>query len=236
MTDDDTTYLFLSGAGLPGWIWDDVRAMLPDRSCSLVGPRPVQSRARIRDHADAAVGGLAGTGPVVVIAHSIGGGVAGHVAARLGDRVRGIVAVSAVMPKPGRSFLSALPLPQRVITDLVMRLAGTRPPASAVRAGVAAGLHPDLTERLIADMVAESPRLFRDPAAALGARSARYVITARDRELPVALQRRSARELGAPSLSLPTGHLPMLEAPEAIAAVISEVEAEWRDHSPRCPT
>lgn len=228
MTNSDMTFLFLSGAGLPSWIWDDVRAQLPDRDFSVVGPRPTASRASVRDYADAAVRELPDAGPVVVVAHSVGGVVAGHVAARLGDRVRGVIAVSAVVPGPGSSFLAALPWPQRVIVDVVMRLAGTRPPASAVRAGVAAGLSKELTERIVADVVAESPRLFRDGAAELTASTARYILTEHDRELSPKSQRLHARTLGRPIVTLPTGHLPMLEAPEAVAEVIVDVAAASR--------
>ena len=48
-----------------------------------------------------------------------------------------------------------------------------------------------------------------------------YVITTRDKELPEALQSSSADRLGGSFRErLDTGHLPMLEQPEAMAAVI----------------
>jgi len=49
----------------------------------------------------------------------------------------------------------------------------------------------------------------------------RHVVTTDDRELPVALQETSAVELGAEPTRLATGHLPMLQKPAELVALLA---------------
>ena len=114
-----------------------------------------------------------------------------------------------------------MPFPNRVVLGLVMRVLGTRPPEKALRAQ-AAGLPEPVVDALVSDFVPESQRYYRDAAQETVAPAHRgYVCTTRDDELPEALQRSFARRLGveAPE-ELATGHLPMLEDPDALAGKI----------------
>ncbi|WP_225753104.1 alpha/beta fold hydrolase [Actinotalea sp. Marseille-Q4924] len=214
--------LLVSGAGLPAWVWDGTRAALADTHASTVAARPTPvSTARLPDYVEAAVA-AAPPGRFAVVAHSSGGLVGAEVARLLPDRVVALLAVCAVVPGPGGSFLSAMPAPQRWVLRAAMRVAGTRPPDSAVRRGLAAGLDRTATERLLTDLTAESARLYRDGTtrAPLPVRRG-YVRTSRDRELPTPLQERFAERLDASwCADLDTGHLPMLERPDATADTI----------------
>lgn len=162
--------------------------------------------------------------------HSSGGIIGAELARLAPDRVNALLAVSAVLPRPGASFLSSMPFPNRILLSAVMRFAGTRPPVAAIRRGVGAGLDEGVVDRLIADVVPESIGLYRGRASdgRLPARRG-YVMTARDEELPAAVQQRFADDFDAPwQESLATGHLPMLEAPESLAEVI----ARFLDRTP----
>lgn len=216
--------LFIGGSGLSGWIWDEVRAGLGETSRDRVADRPAAgTRASLRDYAAAALDS-APDGEFTVVAHSSGGVIAAELARRFPGRVSALLGVSAVIPAPGRSFVATMPVPQRWILGLVMGLTGTRPPASAIRRGLAHGMDEELTGRIISGFIPESRRLFRDRTASgtwAGRRG--YVLTTRDRELPLAVQRKSAQTLGAEwTRELPTGHLPMLEDPQALTAVITD--------------
>jgi len=220
--------LFLSGAGLPAWIWDEVRHRLDGSPETLVAPRPERGSAGHRgsgpglsDYVDAAIDALP-AGPVTIVAHSAGGIVGAEIARRAPDRVLGFLAVSAIVPGPGGSFLTAMPLPNRWVLGAVMRVAGTRPPDSAIRGTLAHGIEERAVARLLADFTPEPQGFYRDrtgPQPWAGRRG--YVLTAADRELPPRLQRRFAARLDAPwRRELATGHLPMLENPGALAATI----------------
>ena len=219
MPETPTPILFVSGAGLPTWIWDGVRANLTDRP-TYVADRPADAGASLADHAVAALEAVSAE-QFVVVAHSAGGMVASKILELQRERVIGLLGVSAWVPAPGGSFLSSLPFPNRLVLSLMMRVLGTRPPEKAVRAQ-AAGLTPAVVEDLVRDFVPESQRYYRDPAgeAPFPWRTG-YVCTTADRELPVALQRSFAQRLGVERpQELGTGHLPMLEQPAVLARMV----------------
>ena len=215
--------LFLSGAGLPAWIWDETRQILDERHAVRVAAQPARvAKASLRDYAEAAIDS-APAGRFAVIAHSAGGVVGAEIARLAPERVSGFLAVTAVIPKPGGSFISAMPAPNRWVLDVAMRFAGTRPPDSAIRRRLAHGLHDQVTDRIIADFTPESPGLYRDKTTHRSWSGWRgYVLTTRDRELPIALQQRCAQRLGpAWQDDLDTGHRPMIENPQALAGSIT---------------
>lgn len=218
-----TPVLLLSGAGLPAWIWDGVRAALAVESA--VAPRPLALDASLDDYARAALGAAPGE-RFVVVAHSSGGVVAARLLGMAPERVRGLLALAAVLPRPGESFVRAMPFPRRLVLGAVMRIAGTRPPQSAVRSSLAAGLPPEVQDRIVADLVTESQRYFRDLVGPWAAPAqSRYVPAERDEELPLPMQRRFGALLTETATPLPTGHLPMLEDPGAVASAIGSLPA-----------
>lgn len=216
--------LFIGGSGLSAWIWDDVLKHLGEQQADTVAARPsAGARASLQEYVDAAIDS-APEGKFAVVAHSSGGVIGAEVARRVPGRVDKLLAVSAVIPAPGRSFLATTPIPNRWVLSLAMRFADTRPPASMIRKGLAYGLPEDVVEKVVEEFVPEGRRLFRDKTGS-GALAGRrgYVFTTADRELPLKLQRQSADRLGAGwTAELPTGHLPMLEEPERLAETITE--------------
>jgi pimeloyl-ACP methyl ester carboxylesterase len=218
------TILLISGAGLPAWIWDDVQQLLGGPDHVRIAARPVRiAGAGMRDYAEAAIGS-APTGRFAVVAHSSGGVIGAEIARLAPDRVSAFLAVTAVIPKPGGSFLSAMPAPNRWVLGAVMRFAGTRPPNTVIRRGLAHGLDDQTADRIIADFTPESPDLYRDKIGRHSWSGRRgYAFTERDRGLPIAVQRRSAQRLGHDWTDhLDTGHLPMIENPHALAGSITE--------------
>ena len=218
------TILFISGAGLPEWIWDDVQQLLGGSDDVGVAARPARiAGAGLRDYAEAAISS-APTGRFAVVAHSSGGVIGAEIARLAPERVSAFLAVTAVIPKPGGSFLSAIPAPNRWVLGAVMRFAGTRPPNTAIRRGLAHGLDDQTTDHIIADFAPESVGLYSDKVARHSwSGRCGYVFTDRDRELPIAVQRRSAQRLGHDWTDhLDTGHLPMIENPHALAGTIVE--------------
>ena len=214
--------LFLSGAGLPTWIWDQVRQDLP--LASVVAARPSTRAASVTDHAQAALACAPDGDDLVLVAHSAGGVVASELTALAPARVSAVLAVCAVVPAAGGSFTSSLPFPQRILLPLVMRVAGTRPPESAVRKGLAAGLDEDTVQRLLRDVSSEDRAYFTSRVRAGQPVPVRgYVSTSEDAELSPALQQRYAERLSATfRRQLPGGHLPMLLHPRDLAGAITD--------------
>lgn len=213
--------LFISGAGLPAWIWDEVRSHMSGSHETQVAPRPLSSTAGVREYAEAAIDS-APDGRFVIVAHSAGGVVGTEVVRLAPERVTGFLGVCATIPSPGGSFITAMPVPNRWILSIAMRLGGTRPPESAICKTLSYGLDEQTVDRLIAGFMPEPQNYYRERIGeqTLGVPRG-YVITHADRELPTALQERFAAKLGVEwQHELPTGHLPMLETPDALAETI----------------
>lgn len=213
--------LFLGGAGLPAWIWDDVRDDLIGVAKSAVARYPRGGDKSLADYADAAAAQMPWP-RFAVVAHSIGGVVAAELMARHPKRVAGILAVTAVIPRPGQSFLHCMPLPNRLVLRTVLRLAGTRPPAKALRTGLAGGLSDGLAERIVTDFDPESVGLYLDVASARELPPVRaYLQTTDDKEVDAPTQRRSTQVLEpAWTTQLRTGHLPMLQDPPGVSQAV----------------
>jgi pimeloyl-ACP methyl ester carboxylesterase len=212
--------LLLSGAGLPSWIWDDLRAALDVES--RVASRP-DSMASLAQYADRALADADGWDTFHVVAHSAGGVVGSELVARAPDRVAGFLGISACIPEDGGSFLAAQPFPQRLVLGLVVRLVGTRPPAKEIREGLCLGASPEQAERIVEEFVPESPRLYRDPASprTFPNRSS-YLLTERDTQFRPEQQQVYAARLGGRVRPLSTAHLPMLERPGELAEAVTE--------------
>ncbi len=212
--------LLLSGAGLPVWIWDDVRRALPVESRVATYPR---GRSTLADHGRTTLEMVADWPSLHVVAHSVGGVVAAAMAALAPDRVTAVTGVCAVVPRGGSSFVASLPTPQRQVMGAMVRLLGTRPPERVLRSGLCRGLDDAVADRVVADFAPESRRLYLDR---VGRHSwpgtTAYVATTADPEFPVALQERYAATLGAQPVTIDSGHLPMLERPAALAELLSQ--------------
>ncbi|MDO9410312.1 alpha/beta fold hydrolase [Patulibacter sp.] len=227
MVSPTTPLLLIGGAGLPAWIWDDVRAALPRTRPTAVAERPDPSAPRtLEAYAAAALDG-APWRHFVLVGHSIGGVIAGAVVARTPDRVRGVVGIAASFPEPGRSFFGALPFPQRLVVPAITRVAGTRPPDRMLRGGYARDLPAPVVDRLVDDFAPESQELYRDPVPPVSwPPRTGYLRTTADRDMPRAAQDRYATTLEAERVEeLATGHLPMLQDPEGTAAAIERLLA-----------
>jgi pimeloyl-ACP methyl ester carboxylesterase len=217
--------LFISGAGLPAWIWDDVRARLGTET--RVAERPIEGDATLAEYVDAALASAEGWGRFMVVAHSAGGVIASGLVARESPRVAGVLGIAASFPEPGTSYLDALPFGPRHLTSAVMRIAGTRPPTRQIEKVLCRGLEAALAHRIAAEFRPEAQHLYRDPVpnAAMPAERL-YVVTTSDPTSATSAQRYHAARLGGRIEELPTGHLPMLEAPAALAKLITTLMAE----------
>ena len=220
----DRPFLLVSGAGLRDWIWDDVRSRLA--APTAVAPRPDETSGSLLGHARRVLDGVPWP-EFDLVAHSVGGAVAAALVHLAPERVSGVLGISAVVPAVGRSFLGSLPFPTGLVMRVVVRAVGTRPPESAIRQGLTGRLEPALADAVVRDFRPAPPWLYRDraPERSWPARRG-YVRTTHDRELTPRLQAVSAARLGADwTRTLPTGHLPMLEAPEELGHAISDFGA-----------
>ncbi|MBB6672140.1 alpha/beta fold hydrolase [Cohnella nanjingensis] len=229
-------YAFVSGAGLRGGIWNEVVEGFDEPCLALEYPaRDAEAEERRSLSLEDYVAELKRqlerweVERFILVAHSLGGALALRLAAEMPDRVAGFAAVGAAIPRGGGSFLSALPWPKRLLLSVILRRAGTRPPASAIRAGLCNDLPAAQADIIVRDFVPESVRVYTDRTEAPMPEAPKlYVKLAKDKEFGSALQDRMRANLSPDAVrSLDTGHLPMLGDPQGLRLALQSFRSEY---------
>lgn len=232
---EKTGFVFINGAGLEGLVWSKVvegfehpflLAEFPQRRSSFDS----RSGLSLEDyviHMKRQVDEW-GARSIVIVAHSLGGVLALRLASLLTDRLAGIIAVGAAIPKNGGSFLSVLPFPQRILMSVILRTAGTQPPESSIRSGLCNDLSPDQAMELVKGFIPEAIRVYTDrinvPVPDV---PKLFVKLTKDKELSPSLQDKMISNLAPQSIrSLDTGHLPMISNPEGLRSILEDFITE----------
>ncbi|WP_159887767.1 alpha/beta fold hydrolase [Paenibacillus puerhi] len=222
-------FVFLNGAGLEGQIWNKVveefdhpclLVEFPSRNSSFNSRRGLSLEDYVT-HMKRQVDEW-GIHKIIIVAHSLGGILALKLASGLTDRLAGIVAVGAAIPKNGGSFLSTLPLPQRLIMPVILRILGTKPPESALRTGLCNDLSPDQATKIVNDFIPEAVRVYTDRInVSVPDVPKLYVKLTNDKQLSLSLQDKMISNFSPQSVqSLETGHLPMISNPEGLRSIL----------------
>ena len=168
-------------------------------------------------------------GPVLLVGHSYGGAVITE--AGNDPKVVGLVYVAAFAPSEGESVAS------------VTRLFPPAPLAAEVRAdadgfltvtakGIAEDFAQDLPDNekqlLTATQGSTAAAVFETTitTAAWKTKPSWCVITSNDRVVPPELQKAEAAEMRATSITVPSGHVPMLSHPKEVAGLIEQAAAK----------
>ncbi len=169
----------------------------------------------------------------VLVAHSLGGVIGVELARKLGDKLVGFMAVSATVPAPGKSFISTLPFPQRLLMPTILKLAGTKPPASAIRKTLCSDLTDAQSDAIIKAFTPEPRRLYLDNTSSNSLPSAKYayVRTLNDKQVPPQQQSSMAQLLpGVTITDIAGGHLSMISHPNELADGISSFLKDLSAH------
>jgi pimeloyl-ACP methyl ester carboxylesterase len=227
------TFIFLHGAGLGAWIWDDLIANLkyPYLAIDLPGRG---------EHADVSLTNLSLTkyvesvlldinkinsnNKLIIVSHSISGIIGLEVANKLQDRVIGFVAISAAIPSKNGSYISCFPFLSGVFLRIMLNLAGTKPPASAIKEGLCNDLDDKITSKIIEKFTPESKKLYIDniniqriPDNSL------YLYLKKDKALNDAIQLKMIKNLHARQIiEIDSGHLPMFSKSEQLAQILND--------------
>ncbi|MBB3112463.1 pimeloyl-ACP methyl ester carboxylesterase [Paenibacillus phyllosphaerae] len=222
-------FVFIHGAGLNGQVWRKVIEGF-EHPCLLVEfpLRRDSSHSRSRLSLEDYVAHMKRqvdeweTRKIIIVAHSIGGVLALRLASELADRLAGIVAVGAAIPKRRGSFLSILPIPQRLLLSVLLRTIGTKPPESALRTGLCSDLSPDQAAEIVNGFIPEAVRLYTDRIdTSVPDVPKLYVKLTDDKELRPSLQNKMIANLSPQYVrSLATGHLPMISNPAGLRSIL----------------
>lgn len=219
--------LLLHGAGLGGWIWERVlpHLLLPARSLDLPGrgDGTALGDVTIEQGIELVTKNLGDDS--VIVGHSFTAMIALAAATRKRAQV---IAVGGMVPEPGKSFLSILPFPQRVVLGIMLRRArnGIALPAGLVRKEYCNDLDRATTELVLRKVTREAPRLYLDPVD-WSPQAPAYVKLLRDESVKVEQQDRMIGRMHATRVeTITSGHLPMLAQPQETAAVLNRLTGQ----------
>jgi pimeloyl-ACP methyl ester carboxylesterase len=223
--------VFIHGAGLGSWIFDEVLPFIPYPVLSINFPnRNNETDANKSLSLEGYVYPIVqeindwNQGKLVIVAHSIGGIVGLKVAEALEEKVVGFIAVSTPIPKNGGSFLSCFPFFKRIIISALMKIVGTKPPAAAIKESLCNDLTEAQTQKVINRFTPESTLLYTQKSfAKMPGATKLFIKTNEDKEISAELQEHFAENLkAANTISINSGHLPMLSQPQQFAAILND--------------
>lgn len=223
--------VLIHGAGFSSWIWQDVTRQLQMPFITVDLPhrgeaKESRSSLTLAEYVTAitAATETLQADKIVLVAHSLGGVLGLAATEALQDRLAGFIAVCASIPASGKSFVSALPFPQKFLMPIILRTAGTQPPESVIRSGLCNDLSAEQTQKIINTFSAESAAVFTTPIRYSPLQvPTLYIRTTNDKEYGMALQTKMANTLPHPKIiDMPSGHLPMLSHPNDVANAIQQ--------------
>lgn len=158
-TSKGTQLIYLSGAGLDSFVWNDVRTkvILP----GIVATHDRQDTTTLSSVTHDILGQIQNlkASQYIIIAHSLSGVVGLELARALGDKLCGFIAVSATIPSPGKSFTDTLPFPQNFLMPPLLKVVGTQPPVAAIRKSLCSDLNDEQAAAVISTFKPEPPIL-----------------------------------------------------------------------------
>lgn len=223
--------VLIHGAGLGSWIWSETEKYLQTQSLAVDFPGrnndSVSDKSlTLDDYCDHLLSQIQvwDKQNIILAAHSIGGVISLKIADQLGDHIIGLVGISASVPKNGGSFVSTLPFPKRLFMSIMLRVAGTKPPKSAIRKSLCNDLTFVQSKMIVNKFMPESTHLYLDKSnAPIPTTNKLYIKTSNDNELSESQQDKMIKNMDTQQVTnLESGHLPMLSCPKQIAEVLDQ--------------
>lgn len=226
-----SNFVLVHGAWHGGWCWHKVKAHLDDNGHNVAAPDLPLDRG-LNDYVEAVVAALEPfDDPVILVGHSMAGAVISQVAERVPDRIERLVFLAAFALRDGECIndLAGQSLASALRDNMEMSDDGMVTVKERVIAGA---FYHDCGEEDIGDakqkLRPQNPAAFATPVELTDANYGRvptqYIECIEDQAIPIALQRRMARNIGCTLInSLPTGHSPFLSQPASLAARLATV-------------
>lgn len=228
---DKLGIIFIHGAGLGKFIWNEIEPYLNYSSLMIEFPNrnandKANSKLNFEDYVDKAISDTEkfGKEKLIIVTHSIGGLIGLRIAEHFKDKIIGFVGIGSAIPKNGNSFVSCLPFPQKLIVPLIMKIAGTKPPKSAIENGLCNDLSLSQTEKVIENFTAESKNIYTEKSKSnIPDTKKLYLELTNDKEFSLSVQKKMAENLNCENIiTLESGHLPMLSVPEKLSEILNK--------------
>jgi pimeloyl-ACP methyl ester carboxylesterase len=223
--------VFIYGAGLGTWIWNDISHSIDIPCLYLDYPgRDHDSRSTkgltIQDYSDFLCTKINNwhCDKIIIIAHSIGGVIALDTLKKISHKVTGLVAISASIPKSGESFFSSFPWIGRILMKCLYRMLGTRPPETVIRKGLCNDLSKEQADEVFRRFTPESRLIYEQKITYnIPDVPKLYIKLTNDAAYGIQLQEKAIGYFKPEAvIELNSGHLPMISKPEELIKIIKE--------------
>lgn len=223
--------VFIYGAGLGTWIWNDISHSFDIPCLFLDYPgRDIDSKdtkgLTINDYSDFLCNKINNwqCDKVVIVAHSIGGVIALDTLKKISPKLIGFIAISASIPKSGESFLSSFPWMGRILMKCLYGLLGTKPPENVIRKGLCNDLSKEKADEVFNRFTPESKSIYEQKITYnLPDIPKLYIKLTNDAAYATQLQEKAIDNLKPDSVvEINSGHLPMISKPDDLIKIINK--------------
>ncbi len=225
-----TGIVLIHGAGLGNYIWSEINQYFNNPILQIEFPnREIGDKANekllFEDYLNSAIEQIDKweVNQFTIVAHSIGGCIGLKLNEHYKEKVNGFIAISAIIPKKGKSFTSSFPISQKLILPLILKLFGTKPPEKSIRDELCNDLKPTQSKEIIRRFSPESVKLyttkinyFTSPKKSL------FIKLSNDKSVNQEMQNAMIENLKCQEvIELNSGHLPMFSKPKELAEIIN---------------
>jgi pimeloyl-ACP methyl ester carboxylesterase len=229
--DSKFVLVFIYGAGLGTWIWNDISHSF-DIPCLFIDypGRDTESKdikgLTIHDYSDLLCTKINTwqCDKIIIIAHSIGGVIALDTLKNISPKVIGFIAISASIPKSGESFLSSFPWIGRILMKCLYRMLGTKPPETIIRKGLCNDLSKEQADEVFNRYTPESKSIYEQKIKYnLPDIPKLYIKLTNDAAYGIQLQKKAIDNLKPETVvEINSGYLPMISKSDDLIKIIKE--------------
>lgn len=222
--------VFINGAGLNSSVWNDLKQIIDNPVLCIDFPNRKSNdnpnaKLTFNDYVNSTTSEMKKLlkGNFIIVAHSIGACVGLKVAEQFKNELKGFVAISSVIPKSGKSFVSSLPFPQKILFPILLSVFGTKPPDNSIESELCNDLTDEQTVKIVNEFTPEAKALYITKISYDLPNSQRlYIKLTNDKSMQTNFQDKMASNLNATKVEeLESGHLPMISKPNELAQILA---------------
>ena len=227
--DKDFGAVFLYGAGLGNFIWQDLKPFIEFPALFIEYPNrelgeKMNYDLEFDEYIKPAIDQIQkwNKDKLVFVTHSIGGCVGLKLSDYFKERTIGFIGIGSAIPESGKSFVSCLPFPKNLLTPILLSLFGTKPPNKSIEKQLCNDLSPSQTSEVVNRFTPEAKSLYTTKITYHNLpENTLYIKLSKDAG-GIEIQDKMIQNLKAEKVeTIDSGHLPMMSRPEKLSGILN---------------
>lgn len=228
--DKDFGAVFLYGAGLGNYIWQDLKSLIEFPALFIEYPNRELGEKKnynldFDEYVKPSIDQIEkwDKDKLVFVTHSIGGCVGLKLSGHFKKRTVGFIGIGSAIPESGKSFVSCLPFPKNLLTPILLSLFGTKPPNKSIKKQLCNDLSPNQTSEVVDRFTPEAKALYTTKVVYPSLpENTLYIKLSKDAG-GVDVQDKMIRNLKAEKVeTIASGHLPMMSRPKELSQILNK--------------